>query len=302
MALFDIDDPNAHIGYRNLRAAAYPPEQAIKDGLERLWLRYKPYADTNFCAEFRRRPDERFWEMYLAIHFLDARKKMRKREELTTEQRDTGPDICIRKGRRRIWVEGIATGAGNDDNLDQVPDLFAANADEVQDAPRRQIELRITTALQRKAKKFEGYRKKGLVGEKDSCVIAISGGQFALEAAGAGLPHAVTAVYPFGEEFAIVDRETAEFVAFGHKFSAEIRKARGRPEPRTAFQHKMFSSISGIIWSLRSIGNFLGRSDDFVFVHNQMAERPIPRQWINWDAEYFPVEDGKKLRKKIRRG
>jgi hypothetical protein len=301
MALFDIDDPNAHVGYRNLRAAKFPQEQAIKDGLEHLWLRYKPYADTNFCAEFARHPDERFWEMYLAIRFLDARKKMRKREELTAAQRDTGPDICIRKGRRRIWIEGIATGAGNADNLDQVPDLFAANADEIHDAPRRQIELRITTALQRKAKKFEGYRKSGIVGEKDSYVIAISGGQFALEAAGAGLPHAVTAVYPFGEEFAVVDRETAEFVALGHKFSAEIRKARGRPEPRTAFQHKMFSSISGIIWSLRSIGNFLGQSDDFVFVHNQMAERPIPRQWINWDAEYFPIEDGKKLRKKIRR-
>src|SRR6266849_8713933 len=182
MRLFSLDIPDAHVGYRNLRQ-----------------------------AEFARQPDARFWEMYLAIRFLDARKRMRRREELTREQRNTGPDICVRKGRRRIWIEGIATGAGNADNLDQVPDLFAANADEVQNAPRRQIELRITAALRRKTEKFERYRENGIIGERDSCIVAISGGQFALEAAGAGLPHTVTAVYPFGEEFAALDPETAGF-------------------------------------------------------------------------------------------
>jgi hypothetical protein len=99
----------------------------------------------------------------------------------------------------------------------------------------------------------------------------------------------------------VLDPETAEFASFGHKYSAEIKRAKGRPEPRTAFQHKEFASISGLIWSLRSISNFLGQADDFVYVHNQMAERPIPRQWINWSEEYFPIEDGKKLRKKTRR-
>ena len=93
----------------------------------------------------------------ISLSVSSTRKKMRRREELTREQRNTGPDICIRKGRRRIWIEGIATGTGNADNLDQVPDLFAANADEVQNAPRRQIELRITAALRRKAEKFERY-------------------------------------------------------------------------------------------------------------------------------------------------
>jgi len=128
MRLFSLDIPDAHVGYRNLRQAEFPQEQAINDGLEELWRRYEPYADTDFCSEFARQPDARFWEMYLAIRFLDARKRMRRREELTREQRNTGPDICIRKGRRRIWIEGIATGAGNADNLDQVPNLFAANA------------------------------------------------------------------------------------------------------------------------------------------------------------------------------
>lgn len=112
----------------------------------------------------------------------------------------------------------------------------------------------------------------------------------------------MTAVYPFGEEFAVLDRKTAEFKSWGHAYAAEIQRARGKPEPRTAFQHKEFASISGLIWSVRSIGNFLGQRDDFVCVHNQMAERPIPRRWIDWDAEYFPIEEGRKLQKRVRRG
>jgi hypothetical protein len=53
--------------------------------------------------------------------------------------------------------------------------------------------------------------------------------------------------------------------------------------------------------SNRSSVHRQGRTPDFVYVHNQMAERPTPRQWINWAEEYYPVEDGKKLRKKSRR-
>jgi hypothetical protein len=216
-------------------------------------------------------------------------------------QRDTGPDICIRKGRRRIWIEAEAPGPGDADNPDQVPDLFAATADEKSDAPRRQIELRITGSLRRKAEKFNSYRKKGLIGETDSCIVAISACRFALEAAGASIPHAVTAVYPFGDEFAVLDPETAAVSSFCHTYSAEIKRVRGASVARTAFQHKTFCGISGLIWSRRSIGNFLGQADDLVFVHNQMAARPIPRRWIDWAEEYFPVEDGKQLiRKRLR--
>jgi hypothetical protein len=301
LALFDIDDPDAQVGYRNLKAAEFPQEQAIKKGLEELWLRYKPYADTDFCNAFSRRPDERFWEMYLAVALLHRRRRLRCRDELTADQRNTGPDLCVRKGRRRIWIEAVSPQRGDEKNLDQIPDLFPANADEGCFAERYQIELRITASLRRKAKKFERYRERGIISEKDSCVVAVSAGQFSLQAAGAGLPHVVTAVYPFGEEFVVLDPATAEFSSFGHKYSAEIERMKAQAEPRTAFQHKEFASIAGLIWSLRSIGNFIGQADDFVYVHNQMAERPIPRQWIDWAEEYYPIEDGKKLRKKVRR-
>ncbi len=60
MPLFELNNPDSHIGYRKLRAAEFPIEQANKAGLEALWARYEPYADSNFCQEFSRQPDNRF--------------------------------------------------------------------------------------------------------------------------------------------------------------------------------------------------------------------------------------------------
>jgi hypothetical protein len=112
----------------------------------------------------------------------------------------------------------------------------------------------------------------------------------------------VTTVYPFGEEVIAIDPETAEFASLSHKYSGEIDRAKKegkKPEtaPRTAFQNEYFAGIDGLIWSRRSTGNFLGNTDDLVYVHNQLAKRPLPKRWMNWQEELFPVDGGKKLRR-----
>ncbi len=144
---------------------------------------------------------------------------------------------------------------------------------------------------------FQSLRKEGVVAETDSCVIAITAGKFALQAVDFGLPHAVTAVYPFGAEQNIVDPEALAIVDRQYEFSADIKREGKDPIPRSAFQNELFAGISGLIWSRRSIGNFLGQRDDFMFVHNQAAARPIRRKWMNWVEEYQPVEGGKQLRR-----
>jgi hypothetical protein len=128
MSLFDVHVSDTHVGYRNIKDAQNQAEQAIRQGLDELWARYEPYADTNFRTEFARQPDARFWEMYLTVVLLDAGKKIQPREKLHKAERGAGPDICIPKGRRKIWIEAIAPDRGELDNLDRVPDLFAASA------------------------------------------------------------------------------------------------------------------------------------------------------------------------------
>jgi hypothetical protein len=301
--LFDNDDPNASQGFKNFKVA--PAESTggkIRQGLEQLWKRFEPYADKEFIKEFGRHVEERFWEMYLGSRLLEACKGLRKRNPLPKKERDGGPDFCIEKGRRKIWVEVIAPSPGGEDNLDKVPDLFASGADS---EARRKIELRIASALKTKADKFARYREKGIIGPNDSCVVAIAASQFALEAdteSGVGLPLPVTTVFPFGEEIVTIDPETAEFASLSHKYSGEIERAEKegkKPEAvsRTAFQNEYFSGIDGLIWSQRSTGNFLGNTDDFVYVHNQLGKRPLPKRWLNWAEEYFTVDGGKKLRR-----
>jgi hypothetical protein len=123
------------------------------------------------------------------------------RAELPDAERNEGPDICISKGHRKIRIEAMAPSPGDDSNLDKVPDLFISAGDGLQDMPERHIELRITGALWTKLQAFQRYRQNGIIGDNDSCIVAVSAAQFALEAAGEGLSHAVKAVYPFGEEF-----------------------------------------------------------------------------------------------------
>lgn len=312
MGLFDIDIPNASVGFTNLKASAEgTPGHLIKTTLEGMWPDYEPYADSNFQKAFASNEDPAFWEMCLALVLLEGRRKLRKREELTKAQRDEGPDICIQKGNRKIWIEAMAPDRGDEQpgeaNPDRVPKLKEGHSD-AKDNPRRQIELRITGALRTKAKKFETYRENGIIGEKDSCIVAISGGQFMLEAVGAFLPHVVSAVYPFGEEVTFLDPDTGRLRTH-FKFSPEIefKKPTKAGEPprenpkRTTFQSEDCKSISGLIWSLRSIGSFVGQPHDLMYVHNQAAERPIPRRWFDWADEYYPSHDRTQLIRKQNR-
>jgi hypothetical protein len=95
----------------------------------------------------------------------------------------------------------------------------------------------------------------------------------------------------------IVDPKALAIVDRQYEFSPDIKRTGKNPIPRSAFQNELFAGISSLIWSRRSIGNFLGQPDDFIFVHHQAAARPIQREWMNWVEEFQPVEGDKQLRR-----
>jgi hypothetical protein len=198
MSLFDVEVADATAGWQNVKAAESQTEAWIKAELEKLWRSHEPFADEAFRSEFARQPEPRFWEMYLTTHLLRRRRRLVPRKEIARcKNGDKGPDIGIRKSNRVIWIEAIAPARG-DHVLDQVPRFLPAGTSErfLHAAPRRQVELRITAALSKKADAFRRYREEGIIGDKDSCIVAITAAQFALEAVTAGLPYALSAVYP----------------------------------------------------------------------------------------------------------
>lgn len=294
MSLFEVDVADATLGWQNIKAAESRTEATIKAELEKLWRYHEPTADEAFRSEFARQPDPRFWEMYLTTHLVRGRKRLIPRKEIAQcKNGDKGPDFGVRKGGRVIWIEAIAPAKGDENNLDQVPELLPVGTSErsFQAAPRREVELRITGALYTKALAFRRYRDEGIIGEKDSCIVAISAAQFALQAVTSGMPYAVSAVYPFGEEQFTIDRNTMKVVKSEFTLSENIQRVAKPKEPikRTAFQSDYFKDISGIIWSRSSIGNFSVIQHNLVYVHNQRAERPIPRGWARWREEYHPL-------------
>lgn len=309
MGLFDTESDKASIGFKNLKSSEEGTTgHQIKEAIEKLYPDYEPYADSDFQESFAIDEDSAFSEMYLALNLLKGHKKLRKREELTKEDRDAGPDICITKGGRKIWIEVITPERGDEEpgkpNPDRVAELKSGENVSDEDA-RRQIEVRIRGALRKKEQKFAEYREKGIIGEKDSCIVAICGANYSLEAAGESLPHAVSAVYPFGEEQWSLDPK-GEKITTTHKFSGEIElkklngKAKENPK-RAAFLGDEHKNIAGIIWTTRSLGNFMGQPHDLTYVHNHGAERPIPRKWFDWAEEYAPNADGTELKRRLNR-
>src|SRR5712691_1541769 len=94
---------------------------------EWLWERYAPYADPHFLTEIRIQFDQRFWEMYLGVTFLERGYPLHK-------PRAGGPEFGIDIDGVRYWLDAIAPNAGS--GADAVPPLEPGKLSAV---PQKQI-------------------------------------------------------------------------------------------------------------------------------------------------------------------
>jgi hypothetical protein len=285
--LFEIEGDDLDIGFMNLRAKEHRQEQQIVQALEQMWAQFEPYADPDYREAFARDPESRFWEMALGCSLLDAGKTL---VPTADQNREKGhPDFCVMEGKNRIWIEAIAPKAGDDPD-DGIPELVPLNdGGRVTFQPTRQVHLRITSALWTKKQVFERYIENGVVESGEQCIIAVGASNFGIHAGGFGHPLAVSAVFPIGNEYIRIDRESLEVVEQGHEHSPEIERAKGAI-PRTAFMDEEFGSISGLIWSRVSIGNMSREARPLSYIHNPIASDPLSQRWGVWDREYVAEE------------
>ena len=263
--LFDVDGANLDRGFENLKAAELPIEQQLHAMLQEMWGRYEPYADPDFRQGFARDVDGRFWEMYLGCTLLEAGRTLL---PVVERQREGGqPDLCVLEDGRRIWIEAITPdeGApGPDQIVRPVPlneggGLFAA--------PIRQAQLRTSGAFWTKAQRIARYLEQGVIGPEDTRIIAISASRFGVYVADQPLPLIMTTLFPIGDAYITIDRETGNVVDEGFHPAPFIDRERN-PIPRTAFLDERFADISGVIWSRVGLGNLSRRSRPLTYVHN----------------------------------
>ena len=287
--LFELSGADLDVGYTNLRAGEHRAERDIVAVLEGMWERYGQYADADFIQAFARDPEARFWEMYLGCALLDAGKELVK----AADRPGVGgrPDLCVLHGQHRIWIEAIAPTRG-EQSEDRIPEIIPINeGGGFRQRPVRQIQLRVTSALWTESQVIARYRREGVIAPEDVALVAIGACRFGIEAAGAGIPLALSAVFPIGDEFVRIDTESLDIVARGHDPSFEIAR-RNSSIPRTAFLTDDFAHIGGLIWSRVGIGNMDRGARPLSLVHNPMADKPISQGWGVWDREFVALRSG----------
>jgi len=286
--IFDFDGPNLDRGFANLREPEHSVEQELHELIERMWERYEPYADPDFRHGFARDVDGRFWEMYLGCALLDAGRILL---PVSERLRDGGqPDLCVLTDEGRIWIEAIAPddgGTGPDAIARPVPMNEGGG---LSAAPLRQAQLRTTSAFWTKFRKVQQYLRQGVIGENDVRIIAISASRFGVYVP-EHPPLIMTSLFPIGDAYITIDRETDEVVDQGFHAAPEIARQR-TPIPRTAFLDPAFADASGVLWSRVSLGNLSRRARPLTYVHNPLATRPLPSPWGVWDRESVTVVEG----------
>src|SRR5262249_44935862 len=121
--------------------------------------------DRHFEQQLDRDPHARLWEMMLAM--------VLKSEGYELKSTNHGPDFVIETDSKRVFIEAVCPGSGDESNPNSVPPIVHG-APIAQEVPVPQIVLRIRSALEDKKRKYKNYIDQGIVSSDDHCVIALS--------------------------------------------------------------------------------------------------------------------------------
>src|SRR5437870_2949796 len=97
--------------------------------------------DPHFEQQLDRDAHARLWEMMLA--------KILKSEGYELKSTDHGPDFVVEKDRKRVFIEAVCPGPGDEGNPNSVPPIVYG-APIAQEVPVPHIVLRIRGALEEK--------------------------------------------------------------------------------------------------------------------------------------------------------
>lgn len=131
--------------------------------LEQMWSDYRTHAPQSFRKKLQFEFHQRWWEMYLTLGLC------RLELPISTSSRDDGPDLLVKYGNLKVWIEAVAPTSGT--KSDAIPESVVNG---VQDLPMRECLLRLTQAVTAKRDVFNSYIQQGIVSEADCCVVALS--------------------------------------------------------------------------------------------------------------------------------
>lgn len=162
--LFSSTIPEAAcLTYKKVYEATDGRLKEVRDHCMDLWCDYAQFADEHFLDEFPRNFHQRWFEMYLTVSLL--------RTGIGVCCPKPGPDIQLKLNGRHVYIEAVCASSGEQYRDDSVPDLLPGSTAAV---PMDSYVLRVSSSLSNKAKKIDGYFRKGIITEQDLVVIAIN--------------------------------------------------------------------------------------------------------------------------------
>ncbi len=253
-------------------------------------------ADLNFESELCSGAEPRFWQRFteaaLTCDVLDA--------ELTISPSRNGPDLCIEHGDRRIWVEFICP----EPNKKIIPeDWLTFENNRCHEFPHEPMLLHWTSAIKEKSEKLlgkkdcdgkplrKGYLEKGIVGPRDSYVIAVNskrlrGARNACLYGISQLPFAIEAVFPVGPYQLHIDRETKSVVKTDYQDRPYVKNHNDANVQTYTFLDKGFAAISAVWATDFDDLSIIGSPKELAVVHNPLAVNPLPVNLLPAWSEY----------------
>jgi len=254
---------------------------------EELWIKYRPFADTDFRDQLKQDFNARVWEMYLMCALLEQSLQVK------MKRTNKGPDILIEHQGHKIWFEAITPGMGAEVNPDRVP---TTKLGKVFTIPDEQITLRYCSAICEKWDKYIRYRKNSVVAVNDAYIIALNSSKIDL-AFDHDIPRILKALFPIGDKFYTVDRNTKTIIDTGHKFRPAIQRSSGAGVTTQIFNDPTYSGISAVLYSRAGVSKLpLKTGEDFVFVHNPLATSKVEHGFIKIGKEYIAQEETNKYK------
>lgn len=256
------------------------PFDAWRTTIDKLWSEFFDLADRDFVEAFAISPNDRAWEMHLAVAL--------RRANIHLEAPKPGPDFLMHDGERRIWVEAVVASPG--EGPDQVPH---APFPTIVNAPEDAIVLRITNALERKVKKLGEYIDKGIIQGDDGFVIGVC----------SAIPnqiitsyHALRAVYGIGGWEAEFEGGAPNIVGSHMTELTSVSKSCGAEVATDQFLRRSWERVSGLLFSASPfVSNELRAGRDFSFLHNFAARYPLRWGWLRFHGEFRMERRGGQL-------
>lgn len=241
---------------------------------EALWQRFKPYADDHFLEEIRRQFHPRFWEMYLAVAFLE-------RGFTLHRHKDGGAEFGIDISGRRYWFDAIAPTQGI--GADAVPQMEGGGW-----VPTQQIILRYTSAVTTKRDKWRSDLEKGRVSLSDGFIVAVNDRSIRWAFLGAEMPYIVKALYGIGDLAVAISTQTLQVVESKHQPRPAIAKASGVSVSSRAFVANECPEVSAVLYGYDNAANYTARPGDaFMVLHNHEPTVPLPLHSLQFSREYW---------------